>query len=119
MHCNPCREALRASFLNVPSNIEPTFRSILELLEGRRLDGIDGNTLAGCEDADDAIPGQCTPVRREAHWKLMIDAADGDRGAFVAGAGDLEHHRLSLLQTEPSGFRLGRGGGRALFFVIR
>src|SRR6516225_6752471 len=102
MHGNPRGEALGAGFLNVPSNIEPTFRSILELLESRRLDGIDGNTLAGREDADDAIPGQCPPVRREAHRKFVIDAADGDGGAFVAGAGDFEHHRLSLLQAEPS-----------------
>src|SRR5690349_818981 len=40
------RETLRRGVLDIPADVEPTLRLLLEILQGRRLDRIDRNRLA-------------------------------------------------------------------------
>src|SRR5579883_657488 len=69
---------LRRRFVDVPAQVEPAFRGVLEFLQRRRLDRIDGDTLAGLEDADDAVTRHRPADRRETHRQVGVDAADRD-----------------------------------------
>src|SRR6516162_242857 len=77
------RKTLRRGLVDVPTHVEPALRLLLEVLQGRRLDRIDGNTFAGGDDADNAVAGYRTAVRREFDRQTGIIAADRD-GRWVA-----------------------------------
>lgn len=55
------RESLRRGVLDVPADVEPALRLLLEILQGGRLDRINRDALARRDDADDAIPGTAPP----------------------------------------------------------
>src|ERR1700709_2806545 len=43
---NPRRTTLRPRFVDIPADVEPAFRLLLEILQRGRLDRIDGDALA-------------------------------------------------------------------------
>ena len=57
---------------------------VLEVLQRRRLDRIDGDALARRQDADDAVARHRAAVGREPHRQIGVDAADRDRRAGLA-----------------------------------
>src|SRR4029077_2048399 len=73
---NPCREALRRGFVDIPAHVEPAFGLLLEILQGRRLDRIDRDALARGNDPDDPVAGHRAAVRREFDRQIGIDAAN-------------------------------------------
>src|ERR1700730_12087636 len=86
---NASRKALRRALVDVPAQIEPTLGHILEVLQRRRLDRVDGDSLAGGENADNAVARNRAAVGREAHRQISIDAADGNCRARLASDVDL------------------------------
>ena len=54
---NAGREALRRALIDVPAQIKPALRRILEIFQRRGLDWIDRNALAGGEDSHDPVTG--------------------------------------------------------------
>src|SRR5262249_9768667 len=111
-------KALRRAVLHVPAQIEPALGRILEILERRRLDRVDGNALAGREDADDAVARHRSAIGCEAHRQVGVDAPDRDCSAGLAG--HLHFDRLGFFQPEPAALRLRllRDGGGALLLVV-
>src|SRR5215469_16453657 len=113
------REPLRCGLVvHVPAQIEPALGRVLEGFELRRLNRVDGDALAGRQNADDAIARDSAPNGREANRQVGIDAADRDRAA--AFLRQLELDGLGTFQPEPAalGPRLLRHRGDALFLVI-
>src|SRR5690242_8473115 len=96
---------LRHLIVDVPPHIELALRLILELFERLRLDRINGNALAGSEDADDAVARHRTALRSETHRQIGIDATDGNCAAFNFRR-QLELHRPAEFQAKPAAFGL-------------
>jgi hypothetical protein len=49
------RKALRRAGVHLPAHVEPAVGLVVEVGERRRLDRVDGDALAGGEDADDTV----------------------------------------------------------------
>ena len=117
MHRKLRRKPLRHLVVDVPTHVEPALRLVFELFERLRLDRINGNALAGREDANDAVARHRTALRSEAHRQIGIDAADGDCAAFCFRR-QLELHRPAKCQAEPAAFGLRRDRSNALVLVV-
>ena len=61
--------------VDVPAHVDPALRLVVEGLQRRRLDRIDGDAGARLHDADDAVAGHGA-FRREAHRQVAAHAAD-------------------------------------------
>ena len=105
------REQLLAGGVDVPTDVEPAFRLIVESDQRRRLDRIDGDAFSGREDPDDAVSRDRAAIGREAHRQVARLTPDGDRPVRLGGTrGHLEAEVLRLLETEPAGVALLRSG---------
>src|SRR4029453_12331217 len=98
------REALRRAFLHVPAQIKPALGDVLEILQRRRLDRVDGDALARGENADNTVARYCSAVGRKSHRQIGVDAADRNCGAWLSG--NLRFDGLGSLEPEPAAFRL-------------
>src|SRR5258708_3062296 len=105
--------------VHIPTHVEPPVGRLLELLQRRRLDGVDGNPLPRRHDADDAITRPGAAARREAYRQVGVDATDRNGGALVLAARHLELHGFGFSKAEPTGFRVRRTRrGGALLLVV-
>ena len=93
-HLDAGREALALALVDVPAHVEPALGLVVEVLQGRRLDRIDGDPLARRHDADDALAGHRAALG-EADRHVAVEAADRD----------------SVILGSPSVAATGRGRG--------
>src|SRR5262249_13119318 len=85
-------DAGRALAHGVPADIDPAFWRFGKAFERGAVDGVDGDTLAGGDDADDAVARQRMAAAREMHRHAGNEPADGDLACtctllVAAGAG--------------------------------
>src|SRR5215813_8446573 len=71
-------KALGGAFVDVPAHVEPALRLFLYILRGRRLDRVDRDSLAGCDDAHDPVARYGSAVWRELDGQSRIDPPDRD-----------------------------------------
>src|SRR5579885_993389 len=109
----PRGEELVPAFLNVPAHIDPALRLVIELPEIGRLDWINGDSLAGREDADNAVAGDRAAIRRKADGEIRVRAADRNGGLVrVPCFGKLKDEARCFFETEPACFAARAGNGR-------
>src|SRR5262249_62274833 len=82
---------VRCLSLHVPAQAEPALGRVLEILQRRRLNGVDGDPLAWRENPDNTVAWHGSPIWYEPHRQIGIDAADRDRGT---GFGHFDLHPL-------------------------
>ena len=70
--------------VDIPRDVEPAFRCVDEFLQGLAVDGVDGDALAGDDDADDAVSWQWMAAVGEMNGHAGDQAFDGNAApAFV------------------------------------
>src|SRR5579871_2997400 len=116
LHGKPRRVTLRRRVVEVPAQIDPTLRLVLELFERRRVDRVDGDAFARRHDADDAVARHRAAVRRKADRQFGVDTANRNR---AVAAGRFELDRFGALEAKPATFRFRRRRGYALVLVVR
>src|ERR1700674_2492459 len=89
------RKALRGLGIDVPGDVDPAL--VLELFQPGRVYLEDADALPGDEHADDAVAGD-RAARLEGDGEVVLDAADGEPGAFrlLIGAEFKAHHPVDV-----------------------